>query len=384
MTSSASPDNTPARSSGAWRGKVGLIGRLLLGLVKRIYAVALIAIVLWLSWRAFWYLLDSLIFSAPPPAQIVDLPLRLDDAVLQRPGSAFVGMTVTENPRTPLGHYHRIDACFQPDAFNDCTRAGCHVPLPHGRNKADRAFLNMHATSIHCGVCHLQTEQKPIELAWYDLGTGRKRVAPALLRAYAWLVEARSRESSEWTRADQREIVELIRRADREAGGDPAFKHLADHLAAVRAESEEFAPLLEAARETLPRHFRGEYGAKLALVDPQTRRPWLGHPGSEAAAQEYLSQKDSLRGEEKEAVLTRVHPLRRKPTLHCTDCHRPEGALVDLTTVGYPPARVQALVQPLIMQAIEHIVEGREFHMPTFIRPRDETTPQSDDAAGKP
>ena len=127
MTSSGSPEHTATNAVDTRRNALGLVGRLVLGLVKRVYAVTLIVVVLWLSWNAFWYLLDSLIFSAPPPAQIVDLPLRLDESVLERATGTFAGIVATRNPRTPPVHYHRIEGWYQPDHFNDCTRSGCHV-----------------------------------------------------------------------------------------------------------------------------------------------------------------------------------------------------------------------------------------------------------------
>src|SRR5690606_8055967 len=93
---------------------------------------------------------------------------------------------------SPLAHYHRIDSWIEPDPFNDCARSGCHAPLPHARRKEVRAFLNMHATSIHCGVCHFQTDREPLNLGWYDLDHGEVRAEPAILQAYAMITNADS------------------------------------------------------------------------------------------------------------------------------------------------------------------------------------------------
>jgi hypothetical protein len=332
------------------------------GISRRLWSLLLIAVVLWLSYRAIRYLFDALLQPAAAPAQIVALPLRTSEE-LRAP--AFAGVSAVENPRSPLGHYHRIENWFQPDRFNGCIRSGCHTPLPHGRNKADRAFLNMHATSLHCGVCHLQTDQQPLPLVWYDLHSGGPTAPPVLLRAYDWLIKAR--DKAEFTPAEQTEIVALLRAALAAGGDDPGLRHVTEQLAAIRADAEDFPRLVATAADLVPRSFRGEYGAKLALA--AEGRPRLNHPDNEAAIREFLKRKDSLAGAARDELLQKVHPARRTPTLTCSSCHTPTGGLVDLAKVGYPPARVAALVQPLITQAIEHMMEGREFHMPTMLPP---------------
>jgi hypothetical protein len=358
------------------RNPLQVAREILLGTVTRLWALALIALVVFLSWRAFRYLLFALIFPSPTPPQIVQIPRRAAEELRAPAGPGFAGLTAVENPRAPVGHYHRIEPWFQPDPHNSCTQSGCHATLPHGRNKADRAFLNMHATSLHCGVCHLQVEQTPLPLTWYDLASGNRTDTPALLRAWARLLALPQEPGTTYTPADQAELVTLLRQAAQEAGGEPTLQTLAAHLAAVRAESTEFADLLAEARVVVPRHFRGEYGAKLALLDPGTKQPRLGAAGNQDAIRDYLQRKDTLSAAERAGLLARIHPTRRPQTLRCTECHAPAGSLVDLAAVGYPPARIQQLVQPLLMGAIQHIVEGQEFHMPTFIAPGD-TPPQS-------
>jgi hypothetical protein len=337
-------------------------------LIKRGYALTLIVLVLWLSWQALFYLISSLMLPARPPKQIVDIPTKLNESVLVRSATARKTTTTTVNQRSPLSHYHRLDQGFQADPLNGCTASQCHSPLPHGKNKADRAFLNMHATSIHCGVCHIQTDQKPLPLVWYDLKTGKARVqAPALLQTYAWLTSPATRNSSPFTVKDQAEIVRLLRAATDEAYGQTELASLAEHLAAVRATSDEFPRLVKVTREAVQGHFRGEYGAKLALTDPRTGQPLLENPGGNKAGRDFLRQRDTLTDEQKKIWLEKIHPQRRKPTLHCADCHQPEGSLVDFRASGYPPARIQAIASHLVTRAIDHIVEGKSFYLPGFL-----------------
>lgn len=354
----------------AVRRALSRAGRLLWELGKRGYAVILILIILWLSWQAVFYLVSSLMLPARPPAQIVDIPIKLNESILMRSETAAKSAETTENQRGPLSHYHRLDKGFQADRFNGCTISQCHAPLPHGKNKADRAFLNMHATSFHCGVCHTQHDQKPLSLAWYGLKNGEARnQAPALLRAYAWLTDPSIRDKTAFTVKEQTEIVRLLRAAADEGYGEAKLASLGKHLAAVRATSDEFIRLVGVTRDAVRGHFRGEYGAKLALVDPRTKKPILGSPGNKKAVQELLAYRSASTAEEKALLLKKIHPNRREPTLHCTECHRSEGSLVDLPSLGYPPARIQALSSPLVTDAIEHIVEGKPFYLPTFLGP---------------
>lgn len=360
--------NTPSRSNPgkARRRVLAALGGLLKDIGRRAYSLLLILVILWLSWRAILYLVAALILPARPPAQIVDIPTRLTESVLMRRPAAH-GLAAPVKTRSPLAHYHRLDQGFQADSLNGCTASQCHSPLPHGQNKADRAFLNMHATSIHCAVCHVEQKEGPLPLAWYDLKTGNKRAQPpALLQAYAWLTSPSIRHTNTFSLQDQAEIVRLLRQAATEAGGEASLASLAEHLAAVRAASDEFGRLVKVTRQALPGHFRGEYGAKLALLDPRTRQPLL-QPDNPKAARQYLARRHSLTGEEKEQLLRKIHPPRRTPTLHCRQCHQPEGSLVDFLSLGYPPARLEAISSPLVTSAIDHIVEGKPFHLPAFL-----------------
>lgn len=354
--------------------------RILLHLGQRLYAVALISLILWLSWLALRYLVVSLILPSPPPAQVVELPRRLDGTLLTRAGTEFAGIAATEAPRLPPGHYHRFGPWIQPDTFNDCTRSGCHAPLPHNRRKEDRAFLNMHATSLHCSVCHIAADRHPLPLLWYDLRSGSACEPPAILQALGWLQQVESRPAGPFSKQDQRRIVDLLRRAVDQGGGHE-LALLADHLSAVRPASEDFTRLLEAARRAVPRHFRGEYGARLALRDPGGDRPLRMSAQARSAAQRFLERGDSLDPAERQDLLDQIHALRREPTLTCTQCHTRDAPLIDLARAGYPPQRVDDLVRPLVMQAIEHIMQGRPFYMPQFLPPRDGTPPPPPESA---
>lgn len=360
----------PAAHRRSARDRLRLLGRLGLESVRRSYAVAVIAVVAWLSFLALRYLVVTLMFPAPAPAQITGIPTRLTESVLRTDKSAWRGVTTDANPRTPPAHYHRIAGWIQPDRFNGCTTSGCHDPLPHARRKEVRAFLNMHATSLHCGVCHLPRDEQPLAVTWYDLGRGEPRGAPEVVQLYAWLTSEQGRAAlADPTPAIQTELVARVREAARQADYARALVDLADQLAAERYSSPAFAALVETARTILPRHFRGEYGAKLALLDRATKQPILGYAGTQSATDAYLREAPQADAARRAQLLAAVHPALRTPTLHCTDCHRMPSVLFDFAAAGYPPARIEMLSQPVIFQMIEHIAAGQPFYLPGFVVP---------------
>lgn len=363
----------PTRSGGPTLRRLAraaaIAGRAAARALLRVYALVLMAVIVWLSWLAFDYLFDALFQPARAPAQITGLPRHIEFAPPPGEPARWPGLRAAEHPRTPPAHYHRIDTGLQRDPLNDCTRGGCHAPLPHERRQEVRAFLNMHATSIHCTVCHSEHDARPLPLVWYDLERGAPRSAPALLQAYRWLDEQAPGRSTPSGSTGQQTIVELLRRAAREAGDEPALSRLAEHLAAVRPTSEEFRRLLEVAREVVPRHFRGAYGAKLALRDGRTGRPVLGYPQTRRFIAQYLAEAPALAPERREELLRAIHPQRRSEPLTCTTCHSPEQNMIDHAALGYPPRRIEALRDPLIFQMIEHISRGTPFHLPQFLGP---------------
>lgn len=336
----------------------------------RAYAVAMVLLIGWLTWLAVSYLITSLATESGPPVQVTGLPTRLNQSVQQSERTAFRAVDAAEFPRSPLAHYHRLDNWIEPDRFNDCTRGGCHNPMPHQKRKEVRAFLNMHATSIHCGVCHFDISQSPRPLVWYNLESGEAVEAPAILQSFDMLTsESWLKRWDKPTDDDQDRLVSSLRLAAQEANDLPVLDRLADHFAAVRPSSPSFQRLLDEARAALPQHFRGEYGAKLAIRDDKSGEPMLGHPNTTSEVTAYLEAKDSADKAQLEKLIQAVHPLRRKEALHCTDCHRAEGSLIDFGNAGYPAARIDLLVNPIIFRMIEHIGAGRPFKLPDIVGP---------------
>ena len=364
----AAPNNGAenGRAARVWR----IIGGVLGGLIQRVYAIVLIAVILWASYRAIHYLVVFLMFPPPPPLQITQVPKRLDEALLRTSADDFAGMTATEHVRSPLSHFHRLDDWFQYDRFNDCTRSGCHSPLPHTQHREVRAFLNMHATSLHCAVCHYAPHDQHPELTWYDLHSGEPIDRPPLLSAYEFVISPRLMDAEALTPEDQAQLVRLLRAAANAAAGEPAARiaALAESAAAPRVSSDELRHAIAIARAILPRYFRGEYGAKLALrVDGG--RPMLAYPDTKAAVDAYLALDENASESRRDELVRQVHLGGQLPSIECEFCHRAEGGWLDLSTVGYPRQRIEALHNPWISRTIEHMAEGQTLHLPRFIAP---------------
>lgn len=346
-----------------WRAVGRAVLRIAGSAGRRAYALALIGVIVLLSGMAIRYLVVSIAWSAGTPPQIADVPRRLDRSLLHESRPDWLGLQAVQNPRAPLAHYHRFDAWIEPDPFNDCARSGCHSPLPHSKSQALRAFLNMHATSLHCGVCHMQSDASPLPLTWYALNDGRPRDPPALLRAYAELESIEPATSMD--AATRARIVESLSAADRETSGALRLASAIAQIRAARPGGEALTALLIDVREIIRRSFRGSYGARLALRDPEGK-PVLAHPGARQAVADWLARGATAAGAERERMLAAVHPRRRDTPLACTDCHADVAARIDFDALGYTPARMQALRDRRLTQMIQHIAEGRPFYLPVF------------------
>lgn len=343
---------------------------------KRIYTLGVIGLVAWLSYLALEYLIVALVFPTEVPEQIVGVPARFTEDVLRTRRSEWLGVETSENPRTPVAHYHRLNGWLTPDRANDCTRSGCHVPLPHAERKEVRAFLNLHSTSMHCSTCHFEAAE-PIAAGWYDVQTGGPSSRPAVLELYAWLSSDDGQAAlAEPTPAVQTRIAALLRTAAAAADGNDRLLTFAQHVEAVRYSSEAFQQIVARLQRVLPRHFRGEYGVKLTLKNEQGDLV-LGHPDNDAAVEEFLTA-DELAPDRREELLDQVHTARRTKAVTCSDCHSREPSRLDFSAVGYPPSRVDGLMRPAIFRMIEHIAAGQPFYLPSFIEPEPEAEPEAE------
>lgn len=68
-------------------------------------------------------------------------------------------------------HFHHIGENTLHDDINLCIK--CHGDIPHNKNKAIRAFLNMHSDFLACEVCHIRIEQDK-KFIWYNKKNGKE------------------------------------------------------------------------------------------------------------------------------------------------------------------------------------------------------------------
>ncbi|MDK2792886.1 MAG: hypothetical protein PWQ25_1749 [Deferribacteres bacterium] len=67
-------------------------------------------------------------------------------------------------------HFHHIGDPVMHDSINICIK--CHGDIPHDKNKAIRAFLNMHSDFFACETCHVRVDNK--KFIWYNKTTGKE------------------------------------------------------------------------------------------------------------------------------------------------------------------------------------------------------------------
>jgi ribosomal protein L44E len=68
--------------------------------------------------------------------------------------------------------FHQTELSHNNDKQNLCV--SCHGDIPHNKNKATRAFLNMHSFFLGCEVCHIKIKNKDEwRFKWYDKVSGK-------------------------------------------------------------------------------------------------------------------------------------------------------------------------------------------------------------------
>ena len=323
-------------------------------ILHRLYALAILVVVVWASYAAVAYLFRSVFTPAQLPLKLHTWAGDLHVETL-RPEAAGT----PQAPRAPIGHYHGVNRWFQPDPHNGCTARGCHEPLPHTKRKEVRAFANLHATFLDCGTCHDAGLTGPVEAVWVDTTTGRAQEPPAMLRLL------RELERSAGIIKDQPEeihptILEQLREVIVVIGGDPVLEYLLVRLDTAEPGSPVWRHSVDRLRSELPAHARGEYGAKLTLrgsVDDTA--------GSAEQTKLYLEAAANSRRKQK--LYEAIHAnIVAKPGA-CLACHGDQPPRLDFALLGYPPDRATYLLSSPVARLIQRIEQGETFHVPTLL-----------------
>ncbi len=331
-------------------------------IVRRTYAGSLVFIVLFLFGYTMTHLWHEIV-RGEAVVEVEDIPLRIDASTLSvdQPGGQGAARE-SRFQRGPLAHFHVTPTWFTPDPTNSCTMAGCHEALPHGEKKEDRAFFNMHSSFIDCQVCHLEQAPTVDDMVWISMDDRTERPEPAILRLAATLDQHLPEDKDE-LKAQHAELVELLEQVIEEAGGQPIFERWLLQLETARLGGVLYAAHLEEMRHRVHLYGRGEYGRKigvpkLALVPDQKQRE---------AQEKMVTMGLGMSDQAHEALVEIVHRGIARPEPKCTRCHDDEPELVDYDTLGYSPARAEALRSQSIRQFSNAVEQGEIFYLPSVL-----------------
>ena len=341
--------------------------QLLLGLVKRGYSLAMVGLCVTLCFISMRFLFGILMVRQAAPTEIVEIPKRMTAEALTASFavSEADARAKAVPPRGPLAHFHEIPDWFQPDPGNNCTVSGCHGPVPHGKRVEVRAFLNMHATFVDCGVCHAAGADQAKDARWLDLADRRSRPAPAMLRlasAYERWGEIEPKDAASVN--DQ--LLQLLREALKDSGGSAQLNEWLIRLETMYPGSKPWYALVSSIEEKLRFHAHGEYNAKIGLYADGRL---LGTPteSQSKAAQEFRSARNAMPETERLRLMTAVHEgVVPKGTL-CMPCHSSPPTRIDFGKLGYPAARAQSLQSSMTVQMILSIEQGKQFNLPRVL-----------------
>jgi hypothetical protein len=322
----------------------------------RAYAGALALTVATVCGMALVYLFRAVFTPATLPPNFAEWEGRLDPTALRQ---AHVPGVTTGAGRAPIAHYHKVDRWFAPDPRNGCTVAGCHSPLPHAPESPIAAFVNLHVTFLDCRVCHEPiAADRPLAVEWVETETERARPVPAALQLIR-LLEGLGREKADAVRAHP-SIVALLGEVAAASGHDVEIDDLLAQIDSSVPDSPYWRKSVQQLARELPRHARGEYGAKVArqggtkdaAAVARLTKTYLAAPagGAERADLEKQLHRDIV----------------PRPGA-CATCHAPAGKAFDFEAMGYSPRRARTLRTLPLAGMVEQIRAGESFQLPQLM-----------------
>lgn len=340
---------------GLFRRTFRALGRV----VVRVYALAILLVVIWTGYTAVAYLVRTVFKPTPVPPEYLtwESALAGDNAEALR--AAPSGLTL---PRAPLAHYHDVDRTLPVDTLNGCLTSGCHHPLAHRKSKELRAFANLHATFLECGLCHNADIDGAAQAIWVDLPTGRPGEPPAVLQLMKLFESEGDAVQSRPADVHTRILGPLASAV--EHSGDVILEHLRAQIATSEPGSPVWRHAVARLREELPNHVRGEYGVKLAPKMSEWELKSLNQ-GLVEMARPYLAAAEG--SDERKRLHAEIHKgILARPSA-CLSCHGGEPARLDFAALGYPPERAAALRDSSIARLMAQIQSGQPFHLPRLL-----------------
>ncbi len=331
----------------------------------RAYAGVAMAAYIFVAYTSLHFLATILESHSKAPVEIVGIPKRLDADEFLKAAAAPSPAEAADpghRARGPLAHFHQIPKWFQPDPKNTCTTAGCHAPLPHGKDVSVRAFLNMHTTFTDCTVCHVAGEKTEAQARWIALPGRDLMDTPPILKL-AQLLEKTHEIKTEDAPALSKRLIGLVRAALPASGNHWQLQDWLLRLRITNPRSKVFRRIVREMGASIHMHVHGEYGAKIALFD---HGAMVGTPTDKQkeAIRQFLALGPSASEAQRKPLLDVVHEHVRPTGAMCTPCHQANPTLVDVRKLGYPQARLQRLQHNTIMESVLSIEQGKPFYLP--------------------
>jgi hypothetical protein len=360
------PPSTTTGGSGRFGRLVGGFSEGLLKLIVRLYALAILLVVIWAGYTAIAFLVRSVFEHTVIPPQYNGWPSALSRGHL-RP--ELVGAEELIVPRSPVEHYHLVERTLPEDLHNGCVTSGCHNALAHTKRKEVRAFANLHATFLACGLCHDASLSGTTPAMWVDIVTGQPTQTPPTLRLMDYL-EADNQKIHSAPAEVNAAIAPLLAQLV-QLSPDPVLGYIRLQLTTSQPGSPVWRHAMDQLVQELPNHLRGEYGAKLT---PRRSAEDLGQRERRLAdlTREYLAAPAD--GPERKKLHDEIHEgILKRPSL-CLACHGGTPPRLDFRALGYSPQRAAALSSSDIARQMQQIDEGQPFYLPRLL--------QGDRAAG--
>ena len=212
------------------------------------------------------------------------------------------------------GRFHHIGFEIEQDKFNICVR--CHGNTPHSKAKDVRSFLNMHAFYTACETCHIRPGKDTNNLAfrWYEKQSGDITGNPLTLINI----------EKSYTQDDSRHFY-------------PTY---------------------------------GDYGAKIAPGTMNGNQfEFLRTEKDRNFVELYLNQEKTLSSQQKSQMKRVIHKDIKEKPVECNFCHQPNNPYLPFAELGYPPRRIDELVNTSVVGMID---KYKQFYIPDFLTPAGE------------
>ncbi len=325
--------------------------------VVRLYALLIMLVVIWTGYTAVSYLFRAVFRPVQVPRWFVEWRGHLDAKALREPDVPGVTGAAA---RAPLGHFHGVDRWFQPAPHNGCTVSGCHMPLPHTKSKALRAFANLHATFIDCMMCHETVTATPAPAMWVNIETGRGQDPPPMLRLLR-VLEVDAAKIRREPASVQPDIDGLLEKTVALLHGDPLLEYLHLEIHNAQPGSPVWVHAVDQLGESLPSYARGEYGATIAPQASDSDR----ERAAAALAQQTGAYRAAAAGSPaRDELYQKIHAAVVPRPKGCLLCHGGRPARLDFESLGYSASRAASLHDAPIAALMQQVEEGHPFYLP--------------------